>query len=200
MALELVIRTPSSHTYSTSKTTTESTLKSPPFEWISTTWNVSYSSLPLWKGKQNVRITYSLCGPAPQDPSKMPTLDDHVESQKLGQTKTSHIHGISRPVEVKGLAFGLAYSWRGKGLLKIASSDWEILGYGSDNHAAEPNDWVVTFFSKTLFTPAGIDIYTRTKANLSDETLDAIKSALATLSDEKFTTIVNSIFEIPRTE
>ena len=61
----------------------------------------------------------------------MPDLDDHVESQKVGQTKISHIHGISRPVEVKGIGFGLAYSWRGKGLLKIASSNWEILGYGS---------------------------------------------------------------------
>jgi hypothetical protein len=198
MASEVVIRAPSSHTYSTSKATNYN-LKTPSFEWLSTTWNVSYSSLPLWKGKQNVRITYSLCGATPQDSLRMPDLDDHVESQKIGQTKTSHIHGISRPVEVEGLEFGLAYSWRGKGWLKIASSDWEILGYGPDNHAKDPNDYIVTFFSKTLFTPAGIDIYTRTKANLSDETLSAIKSTLASLSDEKFTSIANSIFEVPRT-
>jgi hypothetical protein len=198
MASEVVIRAPSSHTYSTSKATNYN-LKTPSFEWLSTTWNVSYSSLPLWKGKQNVRITYSLCGATPRDSLRMPDLDDHVESQKIGQTKTSHIHGISRPIEVEGLEFGLAYSWRGKGWLKIASSDWEILGYGPDNHAKEPNDYIVTFFSKTLFTPAGIDIYTRTKANLSDETLSAIKSTLASLSDEKFTSIANSIFEVPRT-
>jgi hypothetical protein len=199
MATEVTVRTPSSHTYSATKGASGNDLKPPTFDWISGTWNVSYSSLPLWKGKQNVRISYALCGSTPQDSSRMPDLDDHVESQKIGQTKVSNIHGISRPVEVEGIGFGLAFRWRGKGLLKLISSNWEILGYGVDNNAQEPNDWVVTFFSKTTFTPAGIDIYTRTKEDLSDATLQAIKAKLISLSDDKFTAIANSIFEVPRT-
>jgi hypothetical protein len=129
----------------------------------------------------------------------MPDLDDHVESQKIGKEKVSHIHGISRPIEVDGVEFGLAYHWRGKGLLKLITSHWEILGHGKDEGAQESNEWVVTFFSKTVFTAAGIDIYTRTKANLSDATLNAIKSAMAELCDDEFKSLANSIFEVPRT-
>ena len=51
-----------------------------------------------------------------------------------------------------------AYGWRGKGWLKIASSQWEVLGSGE-----EEGGWAVTFFQKTLFTPIGIDVYARKK-------------------------------------
>lgn len=201
MANEVTLRAPSSHTYAIKPTTDlgKTNLTAPTFDWLRGPWNVSYSTLPLWKDKQNVRITYSMTGSRGDSLDRIPDLDDHVESQKVGKDKTSHIHGISRPVEVEGLAHGLAYSWRGKGWLKIASSDWEILGFGTDTQNGEENDWIVTFFSKTLFTPAGIDIYTRSTKNLSDTTLRTIKTALEGLSDDKFTAIAKSIFEVPRT-
>lgn len=202
MASEIVLRSPSSHTYSAkiAPSSVSSTMKPPAYDWLSGTWNVCYSSLPLWKGKQNVRISYSACTTMPQDSSRMPDLDDHVESQKIGKEKFSSIHGISRPVEVNGIEHGLAYRWRGKGLLKLITSDWEILGYGTDKEAQESNEWVVTFFSKTAFTPAGIDIYTRAKAKLSETTLNSIKSALAELCDDEFKSLVNTMFEIPQTD
>ena len=37
----------------------------------------------------------------------------------------------------------------------IASSKWQVLGYDLDE------GWAVTYFAKTFFTPAGIDIYSR---------------------------------------
>jgi len=193
------IRPPSTHTYKVVKeTTVEAT--APSFEWISGTWNVSYTTLPFWEDKQNVRITYAKVDPSADSTSKMPDLDDHVQYQKKGSTKDSSINGISRPVQVDGTPFGTVYSWRGKGWLRMISSDWEILGWGKDEGAEEPNDWVVTCFSKTLFTPAGVDIYTRTKSNLSSGTLEQIKKALEGLADDDWAKMVggDKLFEIPR--
>jgi hypothetical protein len=95
----------------------------------------------------------------------------------------------------------LAYSWRGKGWLKIASSNWEILGWGKvEASAGHPeDDWVVTYFSKTLFTPAGVDIYCRSNKALADETLKAIKHAITTLGEPSLVALAKSIFEVPRT-
>jgi hypothetical protein len=198
-----VIRAPSKHTYSIKPPSDNGSVEveAPSFLWIGTTWCVAYTNLPLWKDKKNVRITYRIEGnaPSPSD-GRMPDLDDHVVYEEIGKTKEKHIHGISRPVEVEGIAFGLAYSWRGKGWLRIASSDWEILGWGKDEFASadKPNDWVVTCFSKTLFTPAGIDIYTRTALPLTEETLKKIKDVLTGLADENWSKMVNAIYEISR--
>ena len=46
-----------------------------------------------------------------------------------------------------------------KGWLMIASSKWQVLGYGEG--------WAITYFAKTLFTPAGIDIYIRAEQGIS---------------------------------
>jgi len=199
MAPEITLRSPSAHTYVSQQANGSTELKAPTFDWISGSWYVSYTSLPLWKDKQNVRITYNRLGSATGDADKMPDLDDHVESQKLGKTKVDHIYGVSKPVQVEGVDHGLAYGWRGKGMMfQFITSNWEILGHGIDTEASEPNDWVVTFFCKTLFTPAGMDIYTRTKASLSDATLTAIKAELEKISDDGFTTIAKALYEVPR--
>jgi hypothetical protein len=199
MAPEIKLRSPSSHTYVGKQANGSTEVKSPTYDWVAGSWYVSYTSLPLWSDKQNVRITYNRLASSATDADTMPDLDDHVESQKLGKTKVDHIYGISRPVHVEGVDHGLAYSWRGKGImLSFITSDWEILGHGTDSEAAEPNEWVVTFFCKTLFTPAGMDIYTRTKASLSDVTLEAIKAELEKISDDGFTAIAKQLYEVPR--
>jgi hypothetical protein len=190
------LRAPSSHMIKDASEVS-TTIDAPTYDWLAGTWHVSYSSLPLWKGKQNVRITYKLLpGYIASVPDRMPHLDDHVEYQKAGSSKTNNVRGVSRPVDVTGLGHGLAYAWRGKGLLAIASSSWEILAYGTDTHAAEANDYAVTYFGKTLFTPAGIDIYTRTTASLSEETLSAVKAALEKQSG--CAKLAKSLFEVPR--
>jgi hypothetical protein len=195
----ITLRAPSSHTVKTAAIPPEGAedVVPPPYAWIKGTWYVSYSSLPLWKGKQNVRITYkALEGYNASVPGRMPHLDDHVEYQKAGSVKTSNVHGVSKPVDITGLGHGLAYAWRGKGMLAVASSSWEILAYGKDNYATEPNDYAVTYFGKTLFTPAGLDIYTRTTASLTELTLNAIKAALE--EQEGLGPLAKSMFEIPR--
>lgn len=178
----------------------------PDASWLCDTWHVTHSTLPMWKDKRNVCITYSSL---PED-----RLDDLVSYQALDSDKKKEVRGVDSPV-----ANG-AYSWRGKGWLKIASSRWEILGWGkgapkdsSDTGAEEESsgkstqedwDWVVTYFAKTLFTPAGIDIYSRRPEGLSRQTVEGLKSALMELESSNqedgarsaWQNLVDEMFEV----
>lgn len=58
------------------------------------------------------------------------------------------------------------YKWRGKGWLAIASSRWQLLGCSMDPSPGSAGAWAVTYFERTLFTPAGLDIYARTADGL----------------------------------
>ena len=56
---------------------------------------------------------------------------------------------------------GDGFRWRGlTPLTRLTSSRWRVVAV--DEEAAEPADrWAVTAFEKTLFTPAGVDVYCR---------------------------------------
>lgn len=160
----------------------------PTNDFISGTWHVTHSSLPLWKGKQNVSITYDLL---PPDSSGVIKIDDLVKYQAAGSEKIKSVHGIDTPSPGNQGA----WDWRGKGWLMIASSHWECLGCG---RADDDNQWVVTYFAKTLFTPAGIDIYSRTKKGLPPTYVEEILKALRELEVEEITTLAHEIFQVPQ--
>lgn len=156
----------------------------PTLTWLAGTWHVTHSTLPMWKKNRNVRITYS------RVPDTSPAhIDDLVSYQPLKSTKLKTVHGLDKPFDVPGgkptdsseEVASLGYQWRGKGWLAIASSKWEVLGYGDEEDV--DNQWVVTFFQKTLFTPAGVDIYSR-KGQLNPHTVESIKAGLAGLGGE----------------
>ena len=77
---------------------------------------------------------------------------------------------------------------------QIAGSHWEVLGWGEESGTG--NKWMVTMFAKTLFTPAGIDVYSRHRGGLQAATLEDIKKALAEVNDEDFRKMSAEIFEI----
>ncbi|KAH7361157.1 hypothetical protein BKA66DRAFT_471442 [Pyrenochaeta sp. MPI-SDFR-AT-0127] len=172
-------------------------IPAPTLSWISGSWNVTHSTLPMWKKSRNVRITYTpIAGTSPAQ------IDDEVSYQSLGSTNVKKIVGVDKPFQVpntaapsldEGEVASTAYHWRGKGWLMIASSKWEILGYG-DEEGTEGNSWVVTYFAKTLFTPAGVDFYSR-KGSLKPDTIESIKKGLAALGGgvEK---LAGEIFEV----
>ncbi|PYH96718.1 hypothetical protein BO71DRAFT_396844 [Aspergillus ellipticus CBS 707.79] len=151
------------------------------------TWHVTHSSLPLWQGKRNVNITYETL---PVDSSGVIKINDIVRYQSIGSEKVKSVHGVDTPTP----GDPGAWDWRGKGWLMIASSHWECLGFG---HADDDNQWVVTYFAKTHFTPAGIDIYSRNKEGLPQTTVDAILRALRDFSVPDITALTNNIFQIP---
>ncbi|KAI9795875.1 MAG: hypothetical protein M1835_005072 [Candelina submexicana] len=161
----------------------------PSISWLSGTWHVTHSTLPMWKSKKNVRITYTLLPSTSENGTAGETdrLDDLVSYQPLGSDKVKAVHGIDKASSKNSGA----WNWRGKGWLTIASSHWEVLGYGNQGE-----EWVVTYFAKTLFTPAGIDIYARPQPKLSSEIVVQIRKALGELPDTGLQELAGSIFEI----
>ncbi|KAF2867361.1 hypothetical protein BDV95DRAFT_177913 [Massariosphaeria phaeospora] len=192
---------------STLPSTTNPSLPPPPLAWLTGAWNVTHSTLPMWKKSRNVRITYT-----PLAHTSPVQLDDVVSYQSLSSAKLKTVHGVDKPFDVangdgngdnsqgqgqshsQGAAdkdkdghghaaelASLGYNWRGKGWLVIASSKWEILGYGDEE--GTDNQYVVTYFAATLFTPAGVDFYSR-QGSLRPETVESIKAALVGLGGD----------------
>ncbi|SLM41103.1 hypothetical protein LPUS_12015 [Lasallia pustulata] len=173
---------------------TASALAQPPFtpptpQWLSGTWHVTHSTLPMWKSKRNVQITYrplpSADGGTDQGTDR---IEDIVTYQGLKSEKIKSVNGVDKASATDAGA----WDWRGKGWLMIASSHWEVLGYGHRG----PDEWAVTYFAKTLFTPAGIDIYSRSSAGFSEETLEGITDALGKIQDPHVKKLAGEIFEV----
>ena len=176
------IRPPMTHRRFSSIHSVSSGFRLPDLPWLCGTWHVTHSTLPMWKNKRNVRIAYT----------RLPgnKLDDLVTYQNMNSKEIKTVQGIDTPKKDG------AYLWRGKGVLKVASSKWEVLGWGGGGSAVgtstiqmqdpassseDSEQWVVTYFAKTPFTPAGIDIYSRKSTGLSPTALEKVITALAKL-------------------
>ncbi|KAI1328122.1 hypothetical protein F5Y16DRAFT_166102 [Xylariaceae sp. FL0255] len=185
----IALRAPSkydgtSKTAPTTSTTSERWVP-PSNKWLWRTWAVTHSSLSMWRSAQNVRITYSprdSNSPLSAGDSPASTVNDNlVEYEKAnGSGGVKTVSGVEKPdPNVYG-----AWNWRGKGLLMIASSHWELLGWG-ERPCADAEDgverWVVTWFAPTLFTEEGLDIYCDRREGLSEKTAADIMEALKKL-------------------
>lgn len=166
--------------------------KAPTLSFLQGTWHVTHSTLPMWKSKRNVRITYTPLAPssASTPADETDRLDDLVTYQGLDSDKEHTVRGV----DTASGGTTDTWDWRGKGWLMIASSHWEVLGWGDDGPS--DNAWVVTYFAKTLFTPAGLDIYSRQRGGIRQETLHNIKTALADVAGEELQELTNSLFEV----
>ncbi|KAI5458573.1 hypothetical protein BGZ63DRAFT_391657 [Mariannaea sp. PMI_226] len=176
---QVVLNLPSKYSKSSSPSTS-----SPSFDWLTTTWTVTHSTLSMWRSARNVRITYKLL---PANADGYPRLDDLVEyepSNKEGVRKT--VAGIDTQGEDAS-----SWDWRGKGLLLLIKSHWEILGWGeATTTGGQKERWAVTWFAPTLFTAEGIDVYCDRKEGLSEETYAAILEALGSLGEPKLVALV----------
>ncbi|MCJ1296407.1 hypothetical protein MMC34_007973 [Xylographa carneopallida] len=201
----VTIRPPSLSLSTPTPTTPPPSFTPPPLSFLSGTWHVTHSTLPMWKTARNVTITYM---PLPTTVHGQPQLDDLVAYQPLGSAKRKTIAGVDSCARDGG---GGAWEWRGKGWLKVASSRWEVLGWGtlegSGREGEGPLDgegkggvergWVVTYFAKSIFSPAGIDVYTRGE-NLEVGMLERINEGLVAVGDEGFQQLVETMFEVKR--
>ncbi|KAK0741641.1 hypothetical protein B0T21DRAFT_359821 [Apiosordaria backusii] len=125
---------------------------SPSLDFLSRTWSVTHSTLPMWRKARNVRITYSPLPPSsPSGPQK---ISDLVEYEPLSGSSLKSVRGIDTSSTANSLT---SWDWRGSGLLFFVTSHWEILGFGEVPETGEK--WVVTWFQKTLFTAEGVDVY-----------------------------------------
>jgi hypothetical protein len=126
------------------------------------TWLVCSSNFPMWtKGnKTDPAFTYGLI--TKKDGSE--ALSDQVSYTR--NKKTKFIKGVDHPVKKDSAAF----VWRGKGLLSLLKSSWRVA-------LLDPaHQWAVVYFSKTAFTPEGVDIISRQK--LPEEIINNIRSKM----------------------
>ncbi|KAK6512315.1 hypothetical protein TWF481_001203 [Arthrobotrys musiformis] len=175
------------------------------------TWWVTTSTLPMWKSAKNIRITYTLIPSTKNiddiihyNPRSGPpaTTSTPEEAAKL---VTKSIHGVDYPLSEDDK--DLTYKWRGKGLLFIATSRWQVVGYGGRDVRAivgeggeevlEGVEWVVTYFEKSLFTPAGVDVMTVAREGVDEEVLGAIGEGLKGVGGV-LGELWGGIFDIPR--
>lgn len=140
--------------------------------------------------KRNVTIIYKPLEPTTAHSSQgaVSRLDDTVSYQTLTSDKIKTVHGIDTAC---GPSADI-WDWRGTGWLKIASSHWEVIGYGQ----ASGEEWAVTYFASTLFTPAGIDVISRSKQGISAETLSGIKAAFSKFDDENVKKLASELFAV----
>ncbi|KAK0279075.1 hypothetical protein LTR35_008810 [Friedmanniomyces endolithicus] len=176
---------------------------SPTLSWLTETCHVTHSTLPMWKNKRNVRIQYTPLPPSTGSnfaASETDRIDDLVTYQSLTGDKVTTLHGVDKLATTTSTGSNGdakdAWDWRGKGWLKIAGSHWEVLGWGEE--VATGNKWVVTEFAKTLFTPAGVDVYSQRREGLQQVTLEGIKRALEGTGDENVKRMAVELFEIKR--
>jgi len=153
-----------------------------------------YSLLTSPQNKKNVSITYTPPSNA-GSPQGLVKFDDLVEYYP-----SSAKHG-SKPSTVAGTDHTLAvgrFNWRGNGLLFIATSKWQVLGCNtSDEEDSHP--WAVTFFERTLFTPAGLDIYARSAEGLPRPLLEEIFEKIKAVGGD-VAALSETFFEVERTE
>jgi hypothetical protein len=125
-------------------------------------WYIVLSNFPMWlKGDKTVpSLNYAV-----EIKGTVTGLRDEVISQKRG--KPQSIVGFDTPLDSANTRF----LWRGKGLLSLLTSRWEIV------HLEAHLQWAIIHFEKTLFTPEGYDVIARRK-QLSPEMLVDIQSAL----------------------
>ncbi|KAL8681571.1 MAG: hypothetical protein Q9186_002311 [Xanthomendoza sp. 1 TL-2023] len=157
----------------------------------------------MWKSKRNLTITYTPLPPSSTSSSSLPQLNDLVRYQTLTSSNFKTIEGVDT---ASPGGKGGDWDWRGKGWLKVVTSHWEVLGWGDlppdqkedGEGEAEGNQWAVTYFAKTLFTPWGIDIYSRRKEGVGEEVVKRIREELAGSGDEAIRKLAGEIFEVVR--
>lgn len=156
-------------------------------EFMTGTWHVTHSSLPMWKDNRNVTISYK---PLDSIVNGAAQLDDIVQYQPINSDKVKTILGVDT---YNATAFS-GWDWRGKGWLKMITSHWEMIGHGELEGGVQ---WAVTYFAKTMFTRAGIDVYTKSKGGLPAEVIKALKNTLLVM-DEPLKSLAAELFEVNR--
>ncbi len=148
------------------------------FNILSGTCFIISTNFPIWLdgSETNPTFNYTVTG------KKGKTfLIDEVKYTKNGKTKTINGFDYLNPNNDK------AFTWQGKGFLAIAKSRWEI------KLQDEKNEWAVIWFSKTLFTPEGVDIISK-KSKLDKSLIEEIKTKM--LADRVLKKHVGSLVDL----
>ncbi|MBK4346557.1 hypothetical protein [Lacisediminihabitans changchengi] len=124
-------------------------------------WHIGATNFPMWlRGDRlNPTLSYEVRSEQP-----LKFLDTVTYSTRAGVRKS--IVGVDT-LRGDGLV------WRGRGILLPFRSHWKVEGTGPSD------EFVVTRFSKSLVTPAGVDIMVRHGARLDSQELRTIVATSA---------------------
>lgn len=126
-------------------------------------WYIVQTSLPFWQQRSHPCVNY--------------TLENHQGQPRL-LDEVSYLNASGQPRRVLGYDYLVQHPagqflWLAKPwYLFFLRSRWGVLA-----HDPDCSEWAVTCFSKTLFTPAGLDIYSRSP-QLNPEALLQIDAQL----------------------
>ena len=124
------------------------------------TWFINYTNFPMWTKGDKIEPTFTYTLIKMSDSSEL--LFDEVKYKKKNKTHT--IKGYDHPHKQDSSAF----VWKGKGILGLLKSKWTVA------LKDDAGDWAVIYFSKTAFTPKGVDIISK-KKTLSEKQVEKIK-------------------------
>lgn len=131
------------------------------------TWHVIESTFPMWLEGAKASPAFHYRVIASFDGGLL--LDDRVTYVERGEEKS--IDGIDTPDP----ADSSHLTWRGKGLLRLFTSDWYVVMRAPSD---DDPPWAVIYFSATIATPEGVDIIARAP-ELPAATLAKIRAAIA---------------------
>ncbi|PWN36593.1 uncharacterized protein FA14DRAFT_4476 [Meira miltonrushii] len=148
--------------------------------------------------------------------------EKHLPGKGAPREKRSIVRGRNK-IDPKGVN-GATYLWRGYNFLKPFTSHWQIVAHNDrftqsvsqastinenddqDGTPAQSNGtdsepiWLVTYFTATMFTEAGIDLYVR--GTLTDEAYNEIVEALKnfqgdTPAAKELRDLASKMFKVP---
>ncbi|GLB09584.1 hypothetical protein AtubIFM57258_005509 [Aspergillus tubingensis] len=141
------------------------------------TWYITRSSSPFWSDKRNPTITLTADttttppGTLPLSAlsqatttSPAPILTNKTSYQTLSSSSVRTTTGTDRAISDGKQHGPIQMEWRGSGWLRMVSAQWEILGWGG----ADDDEWLLVFANKSMFTPAGISLYSRRKKGVDE--------------------------------
>ena len=111
-------------------------------------WFIIMSNFPMWlKGnKTHPTFNYSII----KKKGSTLLLDKVIYKKKY---KEKSIIGFDKSINENNTEF----IWKGKGILCLFKSKWKILCFNTKQQ------WAIIYFGKTLFTPKGYDVISRSK-------------------------------------
>lgn len=148
----------------------------------------------MWKNNRNITMSYSII-PASKAQDLPNKLDDTTSYQPINSDKLKTLNGIDTACGTDTSV----WDWRGKGWLTIATSHWEVLGYGDlPEEAGGPGQWLVTYFTATKFTNAGISVFSRSKEGNPENVVKDILESLARIENAAVRKLAGEMFEVLR--
>jgi hypothetical protein len=134
-------------------------------EELAGTWHIIETDFPMWlTGKKTEpTLNYRVREGSPEGGFFVEDLVRYVAGGR--QREIRGVNTLDR-------ANRAHFTWRGRGLLALLTSDWYVI------HLDRAAGVLATYFSPTLFTPAGVDLCARSPEP-AEGSLESARAAIA---------------------